>query len=217
MNRRLVDDYTARGTAPLLPTTRRSQMPRPLPSARIVEPDALLRIHAIQAASDLGFGVLQETSRPAANEPSCEIRFLGLDRLDSCPRCASLRVQPLTAEPRHHSPLTVGYVSGPECLVAVHAIHACTDVILRLTALNGRATFAYARSSTPVTTSIQQLTHREADVLLCLLAGETTDSLAMRLTISHATARAHCRAVLRKLDAPSRRDLRARLLGRCAD
>jgi DNA-binding CsgD family transcriptional regulator len=56
------------------------------------------------------------------------------------------------------------------------------------------------------------LTARGADVLVLLLGGLTTAAIAARLCVSASTARSHCRAVLRKLDAGDRRALRARLL-----
>jgi len=54
---------------------------------------------------------------------------------------------------------------------------------------------------------------READVLVLVLGGLSTAALAERLCVSPATARTHCRALLRKLGAADRRALRARLLG----
>ena len=58
------------------------------------------------------------------------------------------------------------------------------------------------------------LSAREADVLVLLLAGHTDAEVGARLCVSPDTARAHARAVLRKLGAADRRALRARLLGR---
>jgi DNA-binding NarL/FixJ family response regulator len=50
-------------------------------------------------------------------------------------------------------------------------------------------------------------------VLVLLLAGQTDAEIARRLHVAPATARAHARAVLRKLGAADRRALRRRLLG----
>ena len=60
------------------------------------------------------------------------------------------------------------------------------------------------------------VTARETDVLLLVLAGFTTPEIAARLGVSQATARSHCRSLLRKCGAPDRRQLRAHFLGGCS-
>jgi DNA-binding CsgD family transcriptional regulator len=108
-------------------------------------------------------------------------------------------------------PLVVGYAAGGRELLAVHRRHACCDLVLDLRAVAGRARFAYLPPRGIVEQA--QLTAREADVLVLVLGGRSTAALAERLCVSPATARTHCRALLRKLGAADRRALRVRLLG----
>jgi DNA-binding CsgD family transcriptional regulator len=105
----------------------------------------------------------------------------------------------------------VGYVAGAPALAAAHRLHACCDVVLLLRASGGRPCFAYPP---PGALAGASLSAREADVLVLLLAGHTDAEVGTRLCVSPDTARAHARAVLRKLGAGDRRALRARLLER---
>jgi DNA-binding CsgD family transcriptional regulator len=104
----------------------------------------------------------------------------------------------------------VGYGAGPSPLLAAHRAHGCADLVLQLGAAAGRPCFVHLPAADAVTAA--GLTVREADVLVLLLGGLTTASVAARLCVSTSTARSHCRAVLRKLGAGDRRALRARLL-----
>ncbi len=133
--------------------------------------------------------------------------FIGLDTGDSCPRCGPVARRPEVAGAR----LVVGYATdGPE-LPAAHRLHACCDLFLELRAVAGKACFAYLSAGGAVEQAL--LTTREADVLVLVLGGLSTGALAERLFVSPATARTHCRALLRKFGAADRRALRARLLG----
>ncbi len=109
------------------------------------------------------------------------------------------------------APLVVGYATSGRELLAAHRLHACCDVVLELRAVAGRACFAYPPAGGLVEQA--RLTTREADVLVLVLGGLSTAALAERLCVSPATARTHCRALLRKFGAADRRALRARLLG----
>lgn len=174
--------------------------------AVVIEADPLLRLHAVAAARELGF-------TPGDEEPGRHIRpaattavFVGLDSAEACPRCAP------AAGPRRavSAPLVVGYATSGRELLAAHRLHACCDVVLELRAVAGRACFAYLPAGGLVEQA--RLTTREADVLVLVLAGLSSAALAERLCVSPATARTHCRALLRKLGAADRRALRARLL-----
>jgi DNA-binding CsgD family transcriptional regulator len=107
--------------------------------------------------------------------------------------------------------MTVGYAAGATELLAAHRVHACCDVVLALRAVAGRARFVYPPEGGLVADA--RLTPREADVLVLLLGGLSTADVAARLCVASATARSHCRALLRKFGAPDRRALRARLMG----
>ncbi len=133
--------------------------------------------------------------------------FVGLDTGDSCPRCGPVALRPEVAG----ASLIVGYATdGPE-LLAAHRLHACCDVFVELRAVAGRACLAYVPAGGAVEQAV--LTAREADVLVLVLDGLSNAALAERLCVSPATARTHCRALLRKFGAADRRALRARLLG----
>jgi DNA-binding CsgD family transcriptional regulator len=103
-----------------------------------------------------------------------------------------------------------GYAAGAPALLAAHRAHRCCDLVLRLGEAAGRPRLEHLTATDPVTAA--GLSVREADVLVLLLGGLTTAAVAARLCIAQSTARSHCRAVLRKLGAPDRRTLRARLL-----
>ena len=175
--------------------------------AKFVEADQLLRLHVVAAAGELGFAPAEAGAggRGAGAAPAAV--FVGLDAIEACPRCGPAARRPEVAA----APLVVGYATGGRELLAAHRLHACCDVVLELRAVAGRACFAYV----PAGGAVEQarLTMREADVLVLVLGGLSTAALAERLCVSPATARTHCRALLRKLGAADRRALRARLLG----
>jgi DNA-binding CsgD family transcriptional regulator len=175
--------------------------------AAVVEADPLLRLHVVAAARRLGFS-------PADEEPGRHIWpaapaavFVGLDTVEACPRCGLAAGRREAAS----APLVVGYATGGRELLVAHRLHACCDLVLELRAVAGRACFAYLPAGGAVERA--GLTPREADVLVLVLAGLSTTALAERLCVSPATARTHCRALLRKLGAADRRALRTRLLG----
>jgi DNA-binding CsgD family transcriptional regulator len=201
--------------------------------ARVVEGDPLLRLHAEQAATGLGFVVTDPVENVAA---PTEVWFVGLDNLEHCARCGSttgalarghdgrpggrIAGDGPTGSHRADS-LVVGYVAGPAVLAAAHAAHACADVVLLLRAAGGRASFHYPVAPSALRRAGEQapdalaagLTVRAADVLLLILAGRTTNEIADRLWLSPSTVRSHCRSLLVKSGAANRRALRALLLG----
>jgi DNA-binding CsgD family transcriptional regulator len=161
-------------------------------------------LHAVAAARQLGFA-LDEAAAGGRAAPAAI--FVGLDAAEACPRCGPAA----SRRPAASSQLVVGYATaGPE-LLAAHQLHACCDLVLELRVVAGRACFAYP----PAGGAVEQarLTAREADVLVLVLDGLSTAALAERLCVSPATARSHCRAILRKCGAADRRALRARLIG----
>jgi DNA-binding CsgD family transcriptional regulator len=175
--------------------------------AAVVEPDPLLRLHAVAAARQLGFSPAEEVAGERSVRPALAAVFVGLDTADACPRCGPAAGR----RPAASAPLVVGYATRGRELLAAHRLHACCDLVVELRAVAGRACFAYL----PPGGAVEQarFTTREADVLVLVLAGLSTAALAERLCVSPATARTHCRALLRKLGAADRRALRARLLG----
>jgi DNA-binding CsgD family transcriptional regulator len=175
-------------------------------AALVHDPDPLARLLAAPAVAELGFApvVLAPSGGPGAGAPVAV--FVSLDRPADCRR-ALREAAPAISGAR----LVVGYGAGPEALLSAHRAHRCCDVVLRLTAAAGRPRLVHLPAADAV--SAAGLSDREADVLVLLLLGLTTPALAVRLGVAGSTARSHCRAVLRKLDAPDRRALRARLLG----
>lgn len=207
--------------------------PARLAPAAIVEADPLLRLHAADAAAALGFAAMP-TACDARRRQEPPVVFVGLDCLEHCGRCRSAAAAPREGAGsagggRPVVPFTVGYVAGPAAILAAHAMHHCTDSVVHLRAVAGRAAFVYPagagcigagltgaphRSTDPLGASLPaDLTPREADVLLLVLAGFSTAEVAARLWLAPATARSHCRAILRKCGAADRRALRARLIG----
>jgi len=189
--------------------------PAPVPAllagrvrAEVLEGDPFLRLHAVGAVRALGFAVADEEGGGQARSPQPAVLFVGLDRLGACPRCGAREgASPAAAPPR---PLVVGYGAGAPALLAAHRRHACTDLVLALRVVAGRPRLGQL----PIAAADEAgLTSREADVLILLLGGLGTAAVASRLGVSPATARSHCRAVLRKCGAADRRALRARLLG----
>ena len=208
--------------------------PADLAPAAIVETDPLLRLHAADAAAALGFAATPTACDARRRQEPPAVVFVGLDCLDHCARCRSATAGPRAGAgcavgERPVVPFTVGYMAGPAAILAAHAVHRCTDSVVHLRAVAGRAAFVYPagaafidadfiearRGSTdPVGASLPaDLTPREADVLLLVLAGFSTAEVAARLWLAPATARSHCRAILRKCGAADRRALRARLIG----
>jgi DNA-binding CsgD family transcriptional regulator len=175
--------------------------------AAVIEADPLLRLHAEAAAKQLGFAPTDAAAEGRGARVAFAAVFVGLDSADACPRCGPAA----SRRPAASAPLLVGYAARGRELAAVHELHACCDVVLELRAVAGRARFAYLSAGSAVEQA--RLTPREADVLVLVLAGLSTAALAARLCVSPATARTHCRALLRKLGAGDRRALRARLLG----
>ena len=110
--------------------------------------------------------------------------------------------------------LVIGYSAGPPVLAAVHRLHRCAHFVLELRAVHGAPRFVHAPPASVMAGVLAgDLSAREADVLLLVLSGFSTEGIAAHLCISLATARSHCRAVLRKCAAADRRSLCARLLG----
>jgi DNA-binding CsgD family transcriptional regulator len=174
--------------------------------AAFIEPDPLLRLHAVAAARLLGLAPAEAARGPGSRVAPAAV-FVGLDRFEACSRCGSAAARP----PAAPAPLVVGYATTGRELLAAHRLHACCDVVLELCAVAGKARFAYAPTGGLVEQA--RLTTREADVLVLILGGLSTAEVAERLCVSPATARTHCRALLRKFGAAERRALRARLLG----
>jgi hypothetical protein len=196
--------------------------------AEIVESDGLLELHAQAAARAMGYEIAGE-DRAASSRDPLAVRFVGLDTLDQCRRCSPMGTRVSSTREASHLPprgepqLTVGYVSGPAALLAAHAAHGCTDTVVALRAVNGRAAFVYIGGlpATPAdeqhsdqkTGCIGALSPRQIDVLLLMLADLPAAATAARLSLSCATVRTHSRAVLREWGAADRRALRDRLLG----
>lgn len=175
--------------------------------AVVVEPDPLLRLHVVAAARQLGFAPDEAVSGVHGARAAFAAVFVGLDTIEACPRCGSAAAR----LPGASVPLVVGYATRGRELLAAHRLHACCDLLLELRAVAGGACFAYPPAGGLVEHA--RLTRREADVLVLVLTGLSTAALAERLCVSPATARTHCRALLRKLGAADRRALRAQLLG----
>ena len=173
------------------------------PGAVVVEADGLLRLLVEQAVWALGLRPVSPSASPAASPPVAV--FVGLERAEAC-----VYARPRADRDRACAPLRVGYAARCAGLLGAHRLHGCCDDFLELRAGPGGAVFAHP----PAASAVEEagLTAREADVLLLLVAGFTTSEAASRLCVSPATARSHCRAVLRKFGARDRRSLRASLL-----
>jgi len=180
-----------------------------------VEEDGLLRLLVEQAVLALGvsFGPLAgaapagpaaATLGGAGPAAAQAVVFVGLERPEACFRAAGGADRDLGG-----AALVVGYAARAAPLLGAHRLHGCCDAFLELRPGPGGAVFAHP----PATSAVERagLTAREADVLLLLAAGLTTAEVGARLRVSPATARCHCRAVLRKLGAADRRSLRAAL------
>lgn len=192
----------------------------PVP-AMIAEPDPLVRLIATQAAGDLGFTIGVGTPEADIRDGRPAVLFVGLGHLGQCARCSPRAdgralgdADPSRALDKPPTLFTVGYVAGPHAILTAHSVHACTDLVVALRALDGRPAFVYAADNTLGRHAClpADLTPREADVLLFVLIGFSTSPIATRLGLSPATVRTHCRSILRKCGAVDRRALRARLL-----
>jgi DNA-binding CsgD family transcriptional regulator len=175
-------------------------------AALVLEPDPLARLLVAPAVADLGFDPVVFTPACRPERDAAVAVFLSLDR-PACRRCTRHDAGAKSSRPQ----FVAGYCAGPQALLSAHRAHHCCDVVLRLTATAGRPRLVHLPATDVV--SAAGLSAREADVLVLLLHGLTTGALAARLGVAECTARSHCRAVLRKLGAPDRRALRARLLG----
>jgi DNA-binding CsgD family transcriptional regulator len=171
-------------------------------TALVLDPDPLGRLLVAPAVLALGFRAVTFTPAPAGEPPAAVFVALGAGQ-----DCGDARRAAASAG----TPVPVaGYAAAPAALLAAHRAHGCCDLVLRLDAVAGRPRLEHLAASDPVTAA--GLSVREADVLVLLLRGLTTPAIAARLCVAQSTARSHCRAVLRKLDAPDRRALRAALL-----
>lgn len=118
-------------------------------AAVVVDPDPLSRLHAEAAARLLGFVVPE--GLPASEWGGCpSVVFLSMDAINDCPRLSQLgaaggfsRGRRLWADAAAGGGLLVGYVAGPEAVLAAHRVHGCCAIVLRLGARGGRARFAY--------------------------------------------------------------------------
>ena len=183
------------------------------PEALVLEPDALLRLQVCEAVRALGLQAQEATAHEACawgRGPAAPAAvFVGLDGGACCaPVDPAAVLATGRAAPR---PLRVGYAARHPALLAAHRLHRCCDVVLELRVEAGRPRFAHPAPASAVERAA--LSAREADVLLLLCAGLSTPAVAARLCVSPATARSHCRSVLRKLGARDRRELRTMLLG----
>ena len=171
----------------------------------MLDPDPLARLLAAPAVAALGFcPVVVAPSRGHAADAPVAV-FVSLDRAADCrrvrreagPALSAARLVAGTARGRRRS--------SPRTALTAAATSCCGSPPRPA----GRDS-STCRLRTPV--SAAGLSAREADVLVLLLHGLTTPAVAARLGVADSTARSHCRAVLRKLGAPDRRALRARLL-----
>jgi DNA-binding CsgD family transcriptional regulator len=163
--------------------------------AAIVEHDALLRLQVEQAVRALGF-------RPAVGDEEVAATFVGLDE-------AGLPCGGRPAARSRRGGVRVGYAARAVSLLAAHRLHRCCTVLLELRPGPGGPVFVHPSQSL---LEPPALTPREADVLLLVVSGFTTDAVAATLCVAPATARSHCRAVLRKMGVADRRGLRRLLL-----
>lgn len=174
-------------------------------AAVVVEDDGLLLLLVEQAVRALGLRPWRAGAHPGGGRLSAGgipvTVFVGLDRPGLC--CSRPVREPGTPG---EVVLRVGYAARAVRLLAAHRAHRCCDAYLQLAPGPGGAVFVHPPGGTAVETA--GLTAREADVLLLLAAGSTTPAVAQRLCVSPATARSHCRSVLRKMGVADRRRLR---------
>ena len=119
--------------------------------ALIAEPDPLVRLIATQAAGDLGFTIGVGTPEADIRDGRPAVLFVGLDHLGQCARCTPRPdgsvlggADPSGALDRPPTLFTVGYVAGSPAILTAHSVHACTDLVVALRALDGRPAFVYA-------------------------------------------------------------------------
>jgi DNA-binding CsgD family transcriptional regulator len=208
------------------------------PGVAVAEPDALLRLQVTQALARLCLGgqIWRAPAGPAAphglsgapapgvrpeHVPAADLSFVpgrlelvGLDAgAVACLPAAGRGVAcGGSGGPCPTGTLRVGYAARHPELLGAHRLHRCCDQLLELRATAGGPVFVHAPPGTLVERA--GLSPREADVVLLLCAGLTTNAVAARLCVSAATARSHCRSVLRKLGVHDRRALRETLLRR---
>lgn len=177
--------------------------------AVVLEPDALLRPAVEAAVRRLGF---EPGLAPAP------VLFVNLGGLGVCPSFAErpdrLRTSlvdrcPVPGSERHPGPAgaaVIGYVIGRPLTGAAHSLHGCCAEVFELRpGPDGPALTALV---VPPALAAARPTLREADVLALLLAGATDRRAAAALGVAPSTVRSHARAVLRKVGAVDRRQLR---------
>lgn len=129
------------------------------------------------------------------------LHLVGVHGIAAVARCP---LRQGVAERTGGGPILV-YTVRDRLAAALHVLHGCSDVAAVLLPHQGGARFEIVDGDPRLRSA--GLTPREADVLALLLARATNDEIAAALTLSRATVRAHCRAVLRKLGASRRGDL----------
>ena len=129
----------------------------------------------------------------------------GLLGVAHCPLRRAGHASPAAAAP----PLDVLYVAADPLAAELHRLHGCAD--LACVFWPGEGGGRLEPLAWPGRLESAGLTPREADVLALLLARRTNDEIAAELVLSPSTVRAHCRAVLRKMNARDRRHLWALL------
>lgn len=168
---------------------------------RLVEDDPLIRAAALEAA-------IRE--RQWVGRPVLCVGAHGLERVAACP---------LLGAPRS-SETVVLYTLRDHLTARLHSLHGCADAYAVLVTRLGEAgreapyaaRFEFLSGPDPLVTA--GITAREASVLALVLARWDDAEIARELVISVTTVRTHCRSILRKLGAHSRRDARERLLPR---
>jgi DNA-binding CsgD family transcriptional regulator len=129
------------------------------------------------------------------------LHLIGVHGIAAVARCPLRR----GAAERHDGVPTLVYTVRDRLAAALHVLHGCSDAAAVLLPHDGGSRFEIVDEDPRLRGA--GLTPREADVLALLLARVTNEEIAAALTLSQATVRAHCRAVLRKLGASRRRDL----------
>jgi DNA-binding CsgD family transcriptional regulator len=165
----------------------------------LVEDDPLVRAAAREA-------VLNTRSAVAG-----AVVFVGVHGLVRVAEC------PLRRGQQHADPVVL-YTLRDELCARLHSLHGCADgygVLVTADLAPGTEMSTGARFEMlcgPEPLAAAGITAREAEVLALMIARHSDAEIAVRLVISVTTVRTHCRSILRKLGAHSRRDLRDRLL-----